>query len=172
MKKPMTDIKFIFHTRSPLTIYKQMHKGHVRLNIDVHGSPYKSGQGGLYVGDALYSPGMLHDWLKTVVDLKSIHYIRLVSCFSAYGGGGSFVCRLSRLIPDVYIKGYMDEVLSEMSPEAIGFGLSEYGPVKTAAQLQTFFPDGPPPLDKFDEKFCSVTYKNGVLIKKTHRKSK
>ncbi|EJJ0959505.1 TPA: IS66 family insertion sequence hypothetical protein [Escherichia coli] len=168
----MTDIKFIFHTRSPLTIYKQMHKGHVRLNIDVHGSPYKSGQGGLYVGDALYSPGMLHDWLKTVVDFKSIHYIRLVSCFSAYGGGGSFVCRLSRLIPDVYIKGYMDEVLSEMSPEAIGFGLREYGPVKTAAQLQTFFPDGPPPLDKFDEKFCSVTYKNGVLIKKTYRKSK
>ena len=47
MKKPMTDIKFIYHTKSPLTIYKQMHKGNVRLNIDVHGSPYKSGQGGL-----------------------------------------------------------------------------------------------------------------------------
>ncbi|EFN4374092.1 IS66 family insertion sequence element accessory protein TnpB, partial [Escherichia coli] len=23
MKKPMTDIKFIYHTKSPLTIYKQ-----------------------------------------------------------------------------------------------------------------------------------------------------
>lgn len=48
MKKPMSDIKFIFHTKSPLTIYKQMHKGNVRLNIDVHGSPYK----GFYAGTA------------------------------------------------------------------------------------------------------------------------
>ena len=130
MKKPMSDIKFIFHTKSPLTIYKQMHKGNVRLNIDVHGSPYKSGQGGLYVGDAIYSPGMLHDWLKTVVDLQTIHCIRLVSCFSAYGGGSSFVCRLSRLLPEVYIKGYVNEVFSEMSPQAIGYGLGEFGPFR------------------------------------------
>lgn len=41
MKKPMTDIKFIYHTKSPLTIYKQMHKGNVRLNIDVHAVPIK-----------------------------------------------------------------------------------------------------------------------------------
>ncbi len=46
------------------------------------------------------------------------------------------------------------------------------GLLRQLHKLQTFFPDGPPPLDKFDEKFCSVTYKNGVLIKKTHRKSK
>ncbi|WP_257013985.1 IS66 family insertion sequence element accessory protein TnpB [Salmonella enterica] len=172
MKKQMTDIKFIFHPRSPLTIYKQIHKGHVRLNIDVHGRPYKSGQGGLEVGDALYSPGMLLDWLTKVVDLNTISYIRLVSCFSAYGGGGSFVCRLSRLLPDVYVKGYMDEVLSKMSPEAIGFGLAEFGPVITTKKLLEVFPDGPPALDKYDEKFCSVTYKNGVLIKKTNRKNK
>lgn len=68
--KKMTDIKFIFHPCSPLTIYKQNHKGHVKLTIDVHGRPYKSGQGGLEVGDTLFSPGMLLDWLTKVVDLK------------------------------------------------------------------------------------------------------
>ncbi|HGF4699978.1 IS66 family insertion sequence element accessory protein TnpB [Escherichia coli] len=172
MKKPMTDIKFIYHTKSPLTIYKQMHKGNVRLNIDVHGSPYKSGQGGLCVGDALYSPGMLHDWLKTVVDLQTIHCIRLVSCFSAYGGGSSFVCRLSRLLPEVYVKGYINEVFSKMSPQATGYALDKFGPVQTAVLLQRLFPDGPPPLDKFDKDFCSVTYKNGILIKRTDSKRK
>ncbi|WP_249823466.1 IS66 family insertion sequence element accessory protein TnpB [Escherichia coli] len=170
--KKMTDIKFIFHPCSPLTIYKQNHKGHVRLTIDVHGRPYKSGQGGLEVGDTLFSPGMLLDWLTKVVDLKEISFIRLVSCFSAYGGGGSFACRLSRLLPDVYVKGYMDVVLSKMSPESIGLGLAAFGPIVTTKNLLEAFPDGPPPLDKFDEKFCSVTYKNGVLIKKTDRKCK
>lgn len=62
----------IYHTKSPLTIYKQMHKGNVRLNIDVHGSPYKSGQGGLCVGDALYSPGMLRIFMKGDHSITSI----------------------------------------------------------------------------------------------------
>ncbi len=115
MKKPMSDIKFIFHTKSPLTIYKQMHKGNVRLNIDVHGSPYKSGQGGLYVGDALYSPGMLHDWLKTVVDLQTIHYIRLVSCFSAYGGGSSFVS----VYPDCFLRCISKVMLMRCSAKCL-----------------------------------------------------
>lgn len=115
---------------------------------------------------------MLHDWLKTVVDLQTIHCIRLVSCFSAYGGGSSFVCRLSRLLPEAYIKGYVNEVFSQMSPQATGYGLGEFGPVQTAVQLQRLIPDGPPPLDKLDKKFCSVTYKNDILIKRTDSKSK
>lgn len=171
MKKPMFDIKFIFHKESPLTFYKQYHKGGLRLNIDVHGSPYEYGQGGLHVGNAIYSPGMLYDWLKSVSDLKSVYAIRLVSCFSAFGGRGSFICRFSRLVPDIYIKGYMDEVYTKMAPGAIGVGLRELGVNKTIENLLEVFPDGPPAIDKFDEKFCSVTYKNGVLIKTTERKS-
>ncbi|MFP1526945.1 hypothetical protein ACLB1R_01460 [Escherichia coli] len=72
----------------------------------------------------------------------------------------------------MYIKGYVNEVFSEMSPRAIGYGLGEFGPVQTTVLLQRLFPDGPPPLDKFDKDFCSVTYKNGILIKRTDSKSK
>ncbi|HEA8792292.1 TPA: IS66 family insertion sequence element accessory protein TnpB, partial [Escherichia coli] len=86
--------------------------------------------------------------------------------------GSSFVCRLSRLLPEVYVKGYINEVFSKMSPQATGYALDKFGPAQTAVLLQRLFPDGPPPLDKFDKDFCSVTYKNGILIKRTDSKRK
>lgn len=83
-----------------------------------------------HIWDAIYSPRILYDQLKLASNLECI-YDQAGFLFFRFWWKKSFIYRFSRLVPDIYVKGDMDEVSIEMESGTVGICLRDLGMYKT-----------------------------------------
>lgn len=146
-------------------VIEDFYKGGYRLTIDAHAPSHAFtapliGERTIRFNGQFYSATLLLSHLKGLLpDFNKYRRIRVLACYSADGGGNSFVATLSRLIPYIEVKGYVG-ILTQLN--------------FPSGDVYTHFLNGinifqhmnaEPELEKDNAHFHSITWLNNKILR-------
>lgn len=106
-------------------LFDDIYQSKLRLNVLAHGSHGPQGPL-MYNAQRALSPEELAVFLtRNNANISQYENIRLLSCWSGFGGGNSFASRFS-VITGKTVKGYKNKLVSRLIPEDLGGFIKQY----------------------------------------------
>lgn len=155
----MEKVNLFLNNEFPCYLFVDTHKGMKRINVVAHGDKYTQT---INFKSRYTPPERLKDEIERYYNNIVYSHVRLICCFSAFGGEGSFACKLSMIMKNISIKGYFDIVGSTMGFPKLNQMVMQHGlqAVRVAMENANYI------LDKKSTLYSSAIFKNGQLIKK------